>query len=70
MTSNRVARAAGPAAARTGIALSFLVVAAVALAVFSACGSDDVTTNNYIGVTDAAPPRLGRSNAADGGAAP
>jgi hypothetical protein len=43
-----------------------LLGALAALSVLAACGDDDTTTNNFIGVTDAEPPRLGPSE--DGGA--
>ncbi|HMI84512.1 MAG TPA: hypothetical protein VK550_10485 [Polyangiaceae bacterium] len=45
---------------RTGIAFLLLLGTALAFAASSACGgTDDPTTNNFIGVTDATPPRLG-----------
>ena len=46
---------------RAGLAL--LLFSAAALGIATACGDDD-ETNNFIGVTDAEPPRLGeRSDA-------
>ena len=63
MTSTRLS---SPTGLCTGMTFLLLLGTAVAIAASSACGSTDTTTNDYIGVTDAAPPRLGKS---DGGAA-
>jgi hypothetical protein len=49
--------------ARAGVA--FFLFGAAALGVATACGDDD-ETNNFIGITDAEPPRLG-TTAPDGG---
>ena len=66
MTSNRFIPLLGNSPARAGIALLVLsTIFAVAMA--SSCGGDDTTANNYIGVTDATPPRLGSTS--DGGQA-
>jgi hypothetical protein len=66
MTSNRSPTPRGHRSATAGIALVLSLGTALAIAAATACsGSDDTTTNNYIGVTDATPPRLGSS---DGGA--
>jgi hypothetical protein len=40
--------------------------AALVVAFAASCGDDETTPYNYIGITDATPPRLGSS--ADGGA--
>jgi hypothetical protein len=67
MTSHRLPSPAGHRSAPTGNAALFLLLGALAaLSVLAACGDDDTTTNNFIGVTDAEPPRLGPSE--DGGA--
>jgi hypothetical protein len=69
MTSHRFLPSFRKTPARASIAVLILVTAALGIAVVSACGaSDDPTPNNFIGVTDASPPRLG-SNSPDGGAA-
>jgi hypothetical protein len=59
MTSFRSPAPRGHRPVPAGIAV-LLLGAALAIAVATACGGgDDTTTNNYIGVTDAEPPRLG-----------
>jgi hypothetical protein len=60
MTSNRLF---SPAGLCTGLTFFLLLGTAVAIAASSACGSDPTTTNDFIGVTDATPPRLGKSDA-------
>jgi hypothetical protein len=62
MTSNRFSPAEGRSL-RACIALLLLLCTALAIAAPSACGGDDTTTNNFIGVTDATPPRLGQGDA-------
>ena len=68
MTSHRILRSEGPSPARARIALLLLVGLALGVATWSACADDATTVNNFIGVTDAAPPRLGASARVDGGA--
>ena len=63
MTSNRPFPS-GHRLARAGFALLLLSAAAVGIAA-SACGGDDDDYTNFIGVTDAEPPRIGDT---DGGA--
>ena len=58
-------RPSWPAGLCTGMTFLLLLGSAVAVAASSACGTTSTTTNDYIGVTDAEPPRLGKS---DGGA--
>jgi hypothetical protein len=67
MTSNRLIPSLGYAPARTGIALLVFLSTVFAVVTAASCGDEDTTTNNYIGVTDATPPRLGST--ADGGQA-
>jgi hypothetical protein len=60
MTSTGSPAARGQRPTPAGIALSLLLATALALAAAAACSSDsDTSTNNFIGVTDAEPPRLG-----------
>ena len=50
--------------APAGLVVLVLIGAALAISAVTACGDgDDTTINNFIGVTDAEPPRLGRSDA-------
>ncbi|HMJ56316.1 MAG TPA: hypothetical protein VK540_29815 [Polyangiaceae bacterium] len=67
MTSHRLSPPIGERSARPGLALFLLLAAALAIAAASACGGDDTTVNNFIGVTDASPPRLGHSASAPNG---
>ena len=60
MTSNRFPRAAGHALPSAGLSFGLLATALLALAAWSACGGTAATTtNDDVGVNDAAPPRLG-----------
>ena len=60
MTTTRFPASGGKPRASAWLALLLLLGTALALAAAAACGGgDDTTTNNYIGATDAEPPRLG-----------
>jgi hypothetical protein len=67
MTSQRLPSSDDDSLTRGGLAV-LLLGATLGIAAASACGgSDATTTNDYIGATDATPPRLGKSDRADGG---